>query len=169
MHQSHRLALALLVASSSLLLNGCFKRTVSTPNGSVDVSDDEKTVNVTTSEGTATFSGAASLPAGFPSTVPTPAFGTITSSYAGSDTENAGFNVMYTLAVGEAESASSRYQEQLKSAGYTVEGAASTDAGGTKLDVFSAKKDGNQVGVTVSRLADGTATMNLAVTTGNAE
>jgi len=159
-----------LLLAFGLVLGGCRSRTktttVTTPDGSTTVQTTGESTKVTTADGSASFQTGASLPDGFPSAVPTPSFGTITASYGGTDASAKAYTVTYALSSADAATGSSRYQDQLKAAGYSVEGSVSTNTGSGSIDVFTATKDTFRVGVTVTRNGDGTAALTLAVTDG---
>lgn len=131
--------------------------------GNVDVDTSSDTLSVRTTDGSASFSSNGTLPSGFPADIPTPSFGTITSSYSGTGSGSSGYNVAYSLTSAQAKTASTTYEDQLKAAGYSVEGTATSTSGGTTLDIFSAKKGDKTVAVSVSTAEDGSATLNLTV------
>ncbi len=130
--------------------------------GHVNVNDNGVSIN--TPNGTANVSTSSSLPSGFPTNVPTPSFGKLTSSLSGDDSSGKSYTLVYTLTSAEFKTATATYKDQLKAVGFSIENSSSSTTDVGSYDVFSGKNGTAAVTVTVTEDSDKTATMVLTVT-----
>lgn len=133
--------------------------------GNAEVRINNGNVSVTSSAGSATVGagGNVSLPAGFPSDVPTPTGGTLTTAYGGNESGKTSYALIYTVSGGAAAKAATTYQNQLASAGFAIQASGAYAAVGNVVSGFTATKGNWQVAVAVTTTGE-TTTLTLTVT-----
>ena len=131
--------------------------------GSVNVTNGNVEVTNSTGTGTVGYGSNVSLPANFPSDVPTPT-GTLTTAYGGTESGSASYGLVYTILGNGAATAADTYQSQLKAAGFTIDAAGAYAANGSTISGFTATKGTWKVAVAVTASA-GATNLTLTVTT----
>lgn len=121
-------------------------------NADVEV-DSDGSVDITTDNGSASYGNNVSLPSGWPASVPTPASGTLVTSYSGTESGKTTHSVVYNVS-GSANVAAKAYEDQLKSAGFDITISATTAANDATTTGIEAKKD--SITVTVGGITSGT-------------
>ncbi|MBI4175500.1 hypothetical protein HY523_02680 [Candidatus Berkelbacteria bacterium] len=131
-------------------------------DGRVNFSANDSSFSVTNEDGTAsaTYGSNVSLPANFPSDVPTPQGASLVSVYGGTEGGKESFALVYN-ATGSVNQITTAYQNQLIAAGFSVENSGSASSSGSTVSGFTATKGSTSVNAAIT--SDGTTT-NLTLT-----
>lgn len=125
----------------------------------VDISNG--TVNVTTTDGNASYGVGAKLHSTFPNSVPTPSNASVVTSYAGQENGKTTHAAIFT-SYQSVSAVSNAYKAQLEQAGFNVQVSGSSNVNGAETTGYTANKGNLTVNVAIT--GNGSAsTITLAV------